>query len=306
MALPRRLLDTGGTVVTLPRHITGYRSRILNAIVERLRIQRPVAGPGILIRESTGGTVISALLRSPDSPFVPVSMRCLGCDAEDYDQPRTRPPDIEYDVYVLGMLPPKNEKDPEKLKENRLLKKIDPGQQPHLFRRDSYWMPWSHGHKGDTILPAGGSRNIAVGGDPHTITLSLEHSHVVEDEYWSATTKNPTRLWTEPATFGIAMPVATPSNEESKAYVIVWCNEFIKEIDDEDYDPDDREEDEDDDCDQNDHPAIGGPGAEEEEEEEDRYLPDEDQPHPGLDDDDAWAPFDDDEHPGEKDCYTSQ
>lgn len=45
--------------MTLPRHISGYRSRILNAIIERLRIQRPIPGPGIRIAESPGGTVLS-------------------------------------------------------------------------------------------------------------------------------------------------------------------------------------------------------------------------------------------------------
>ena len=45
-------------MVTLPK-ISGYRSTIINAIIDALTRQRPIPGPGLLATEGPGGTVIS-------------------------------------------------------------------------------------------------------------------------------------------------------------------------------------------------------------------------------------------------------
>jgi hypothetical protein len=47
--------------------ISGFRSGVINALIDCVRMQRPVAGPGLLISESPGGTVIS-LGRRTDLP----------------------------------------------------------------------------------------------------------------------------------------------------------------------------------------------------------------------------------------------
>jgi len=47
--------------------ISGFRSGVINALIDCVRMQRPVAGPGLLIKESPGGTVISLARRSYSS-----------------------------------------------------------------------------------------------------------------------------------------------------------------------------------------------------------------------------------------------
>jgi hypothetical protein len=50
--------------------ISGFRSGIINALIDCVREQRPVAGPGVLLSEGPGGTVITIDRRSPaiDAP----------------------------------------------------------------------------------------------------------------------------------------------------------------------------------------------------------------------------------------------
>jgi len=48
--------------------IAGFRSGIINALIDCVRMQSPVAGPGVLLSEGPGGTVISLL--PPPAPYV--------------------------------------------------------------------------------------------------------------------------------------------------------------------------------------------------------------------------------------------
>lgn len=50
-------------MVTISK-VGGYRSRVINAVIDALARQRPVAGPGLLAAEGPGGTVISLARRS--------------------------------------------------------------------------------------------------------------------------------------------------------------------------------------------------------------------------------------------------
>lgn len=47
--------------------IAGFRSGIINALIDCVRMQCPVAGPGVLLSEGPGGTVISLL--PPPAPY---------------------------------------------------------------------------------------------------------------------------------------------------------------------------------------------------------------------------------------------
>jgi hypothetical protein len=56
--------------------ISGFRSGIINALIDCVRMQRPVAGPGVIITEGPGGTAISLARRtssgsSDPSPWKP-------------------------------------------------------------------------------------------------------------------------------------------------------------------------------------------------------------------------------------------
>jgi hypothetical protein len=66
-------------MIHLP-HISGFRSGIINALIDCLARQRPVAGPGILTTEGPGGTVISLLKRTPDTFTLPATAELLTPD----------------------------------------------------------------------------------------------------------------------------------------------------------------------------------------------------------------------------------
>ena len=47
--------------------ISGFRSGVINALIDCVRMQRPIAGPGLLITEGPGGTVLSLARRNSAS-----------------------------------------------------------------------------------------------------------------------------------------------------------------------------------------------------------------------------------------------
>jgi len=54
-------------------HVRGYRSGVINAIIDALRVQRFIPGPGLLAAETPGGTIIKlgrgSVSSSSERPF---------------------------------------------------------------------------------------------------------------------------------------------------------------------------------------------------------------------------------------------
>lgn len=58
VALQRRHLGARQPVRNID-HVRGYRSGVINAIIDALRVQRFIPGPGLLAAETPGGTVVA-------------------------------------------------------------------------------------------------------------------------------------------------------------------------------------------------------------------------------------------------------
>ncbi|MFZ4397182.1 MAG: hypothetical protein ACOYOU_16325 [Kiritimatiellia bacterium] len=55
----------------IPSHISGFRSSIINALIDAVARQRPIPGPGLLASETPGGTLITLARAAarPDTGF---------------------------------------------------------------------------------------------------------------------------------------------------------------------------------------------------------------------------------------------
>lgn len=65
-----------GKPVRIIDHVRGYRSAVINALIDAVRAQRIVAGPGLLAHESPGGTALTLVRPRRD---VGVRACRLGC-----------------------------------------------------------------------------------------------------------------------------------------------------------------------------------------------------------------------------------
>ena len=57
----------------LPSKIRGFRSRVINALIDCIRAQRPVAGKGVILQRTPTGTIISSTATGGDITITPAA-----------------------------------------------------------------------------------------------------------------------------------------------------------------------------------------------------------------------------------------
>lgn len=61
----------------IPSKIRGFRSRVINALIDCIRAQRPVAGKGVVLQRTPTGTIISSTATGGDITITPAAEKIL-------------------------------------------------------------------------------------------------------------------------------------------------------------------------------------------------------------------------------------
>jgi len=64
----------------IPAKIHGFRSGVINALIDRVRMQRIIPGPGLLAAEGPRGTALTLSRPSPAAPATPSPWACAVSD----------------------------------------------------------------------------------------------------------------------------------------------------------------------------------------------------------------------------------